>query len=340
MEKKVVAPVKIGLGVDLGMSSAKIVGEAGEILFFNQAALPGNVRVEGSYTGMRARKRPMIVSGDFGSFYVGKNAHDFGQPAESFDFETLTGTNEMRALFYGALTMYQSMYGRFNGPLVLAVMLPLQLITGENAKKNQVAVQKWMTGNHSWSADGEEFTVVVDKILLAPQAIGALFDYVFDMKGQAIAGREKATKLECAEISIGSNSVELMVTKRNSDTERFNAGKTVGVRKLFKRIDPKGLYTYGELDMKLRGKDDEFDEETKRKLPGFIDSWAVEVKDFINKQWEGAEERFNLIFLVGGGAFLLEKQLSARLNGKTILPENPLMSIARGGFKILLVNAK
>lgn len=332
--------MSIKIGLDLGMSSDKLVGPKGEVLFYNQAALLNANKVEGNFAGMRNRRRPMIVQGLFGEFYVGKGAHDFGQPVESFDFEHLTGTNEMRALLYGALTVYQKQFGVFDEPLIVAVGLPLQLMSGDSAKRNQSLVQKWIMGLRTWNADGEEFNIEVEKVLLVPQALGALFDYVFDTKGQAIAGREDAMKLECAEISLGSNSIELMVTKRSSDTERFNGGMAVGVRKLFKRIDPKGLYTYGELDMKMRGKDDEFDEEMKAKLPGFVDSWAVEVKDFINKKWEGAHERFHKIFLVGGGVFLIEKQLTAKFNGRTVLPENPLMSIARGLYKLLLVTVK
>lgn len=333
--------MSIKIGLDLGMSSTKLVGPKGEIMFFNQASLPNQAYAKGSFTGLKTKRRPMVIGGEFGEYYVGKGAHDFGQPIESFDFEHLTGTNEMRALVYGALTAYQKLFGTFDEErLILAVGLPLQLMSGENAKRNQTAVTKWLGGVHIWSADGEQFTAEVERVLLAPQALGALYDYVFDIQGQAIAGNEKAMTLECAEISVGSNSVELMVTKRNSDTEKFIGGKAVGVRKLFKRIDPKGLYSYGELDMKLRGQDDEFDEETKKHLPGYITSWAVEVKDFIDKKWEGAHERFHKIFIVGGGVYLIEKELKARFNGRTVVPENPLMSIGRGLYKILLVNVK
>jgi hypothetical protein len=225
-------------------------------------------------------------------------------------------------------------------PLRLAVMLPLQLITGERAKKNQEAVGAWIKGRHEWTANGDVYSAEIEKVSLIPQALGALYDYVFDMEINAIEGREKSMQLECAEISIGSNSVELMVTKRNSETEKFIGGKAVGVRKLFKRVDPRGLYSYGELDMKLRGKDDEFDDEIKAALPGHIESWSVEVKDFINKKWEGAHERFHKIFLVGGGVYLIERQLRAKFNGQVVVPDSPLMSIARGGYKILLVSAK
>lgn len=330
----------LNLSVDFGMSASKIVGAKGEIMFFNQAALPMGGKVEGAFTGLKARRRPMVVSGAFGEFYVGKGAHDFGQEVESFDAETLTGTNETRALFYAALTTYQKQFGRFEVPLRLAVMLPLQLITGERARKNQEAVGAWLKGRHEWSANGDAYSVEIERVALVPQALGALYDYVFDMDCNAIEGREKAMQLECAEISVGSNSVELMVTKRNSETEKFIGGKAVGVRKLFKRLDPRNLYSYGELDLKLRGRDDEFDDEIKAALPGHIESWSVEVKDFINKKWEGAHERFHKIFLVGGGVYLIEKQLRARFNGRVVIPDNPLMSIARGGYKILLVAEK
>lgn len=332
--------MSIKIGLDLGMSSTKLVGPKGEVMFFNQASIPNRAYGDG-FTGLKSKKRPMVISSQYGDFYVGKGAHDFGQPVESFDFEHLTGTNEMRALVYGALSTYQKLFGTFEEEtLVIAVGLPLMLMTGENAKRNQAAVIKWLSGVHIWQADREQFTAEVEKVLLAPQALGALYDYVFDMGGQAIAGHEKAMTLECAEISVGSNSVELMVTKRNSDTEKYIGGKAVGVRKLFKRIDPRGLYSYGELDLKLRGKDDEFDEETKQRLPNMIMSWSVEVNDFINKQWEGAHERFHKIFVVGGGVYLLEKELRHRFNGRTVIPENPVMSIGRGLYKILLVNVK
>lgn len=327
----------IKIGLDLGMSSTKMVGEKGEILFFNQAALTNGEHMEGTLTGMKQKRRPMIVSGNFGELYVGKGAHDFGQAVESFDFEHLTGTNEMRALVYGALTMYQKQYGLFDQPLSLAVGLPLRLMMGDDAKKNQAAVIKWLSGHHEWKADNETFAMDVERVQLVPQAMGALFDYVFDEHGQAIKDREKAMMLECAEISVGSNSIELMVTKRNSATEKFNGSKAVGVRKLFQRLNPRNQFTYGEMDMKLRGRDDELSDEQKEKLPDYIESWWVEVQDFIDKSWGESNERFHRVFIVGGGAFLIGKRLASKFNGRTYMPENLVMSIARGLLKLLLV---
>lgn len=324
--------MSIKLGLDLGMSSLKGFGAAGGLQFMSQAALASGERMEGSLTGMRSRRRPLVVSGEFGQFYVGKGAHDFGTPVESLDFERLTGTPEMRALFYGWLTAWQKKYGRFDAPLQLMVGLPFQMMMGENAKRYQSAVRTWMSGHHEWQADGEAFTVDVEKTPLAPQALGAPFDFAFDLQGQAIAGREDALKKECGTIAIGSNTVELLVSKNNTDTERFNGGKAVGVRKLFQRVDPRGLYTYGELDEMLRS--GELD--VKEHIP----SWAIEVAGFINKKWEDAHERFFRVFIVGGGAILLNGNLTVKFKDKAFMPDDPVMAIARGLYKLNLVTGK
>ena len=118
----------IYLGEDLGMGANKIWGSEGGLQFLSQAATVRGGRIYASVDGIKRIHRPMIVSGDFGEFYVGANAHTFGNPVESLDFNRLTGTPEMRALWYGAMTAYQKKYGLFDKPLSLMVGLPLQMM--------------------------------------------------------------------------------------------------------------------------------------------------------------------------------------------------------------------
>ncbi len=56
--------------------------------------------------GLKATRRPLAITDEGGSFYVGHGAHAFGRPIQNLDFERLTGSPEMRALFHGALTKY------------------------------------------------------------------------------------------------------------------------------------------------------------------------------------------------------------------------------------------
>jgi hypothetical protein len=56
--------------------------------------------------GLRATQRPLHIENARGAFYVGHGAHGFGRPVQNLDFDRLTGSPEMLALFHGALTQY------------------------------------------------------------------------------------------------------------------------------------------------------------------------------------------------------------------------------------------
>lgn len=316
-------------GCDLGQSSLKFVSERGALQFASTAALfSGEVADFG-----KKRSRPIVVDGDFGKLYVGGNAHAYGIPIENLDFDRLAGTPEMRGVFYGAMTAYQHKYGLLEDPLTLIVGLPFQMLQGEGASvaKFRKAVNVWLGGEHHWVADGEQYTLHVERVELFPQALGAPVDYALDMSGKAISDeRTKALKMECATVSIGSNTVEALVTKRDEDTKRFNGGKPIGVRQLKRRVDPYDRWTFGEFDQMLRTNTlpDDLD------VTPHLESWNSEIIGFLNSLWGSSYQRFHRVFLVGGGAILLEKYMRAKFNGKTVMADDPIMAIANGLYKL------
>ena len=324
--------MNIKLGADLGQSSLKFTGAAGSMTFASLAALKVGETADMTFLGSKKRKKPVVVEGEFGTLYVGSGAHSYGSPIENLDFDRLAGTPEMIGVFYGAMTEYQRKYGRFEAAVDLVVGLPFQMLMGDaaNVAKFKKQVNAWMGGSHAWLADGERFELNVGQVLLAPQALGAPIDYAFDMEGKAISEeRTKALKNECATLSIGSNTVEALVTNRDEDTKRFNGGRPIGVRRLWQRVDPTGLYTFGEFnEMLIRGTlPDEM------AIEPHLESWASEIIGFLNVQWGDSYRRFHKVFLVGGGALLLEKQLRQKFNGKTVLLDEPIMAISRGLYK-------
>ena len=119
------------------------------------------------------------------------------------------------------------------------------------------------------------------------------------------------------------------MTKRDEDTKRFNGGKAIGVRRLWQRVDPNGLYTFGEFNAMLIGGTlpDEMAVEPH------LESWASEISGFLNVLWGDSWRRFHKVFLVGGGSLLLEKYLRGKFNGKTVLLDDPIMAISRGLYK-------
>jgi hypothetical protein len=317
-------------GCDLGQSSLKFVSSRGALQFSSTAALfSGEVADFG-----KKRSRPIVVEGDFGKLFVGGNAHAYGIPIENMDFDRLAGTPEMRGVFYGAMTAYMNRYGLLEDPLTLIVGLPFQMLQGEGASvaKFRKAVNGWLAGEHRWIADGDDHCVAVERVELYPQALGAPVDYALDINGKAIsAERTRALQVECATVSIGSNTVEALVTKGNDDTKKFNGGKPIGVRQLKRRVDPYGHWSFGEFDQMLRTGTlpDDYQVTTQH-----LDSWSSEIVGFLNDLWGQSYHRFHKVFFVGGGSILLQKQMRAKFNGKTVLADDPVMAIANGLYKL------
>ncbi len=320
----------IFLGEDLGMGANKLYGAQGGMQVVSHVASNGRAHLEGM-AGLRTKTRPMNVASEFGSFYVGEGAHDHGRPVEALDFDRLTGAPEMRALLYGSLAQYQNQYGPFDGPISLMVGLPLQMMMGETAKAYQQGVKSWLKGVHNFTADGMTHQVEIGQVRLTSQPVGALFDYVLDGNSQLIAERQSALLEEVGVVSVGFNTVELLVVREGAAVESFTAGNTKGVRRLLELINRDGLYSLGELDSMLRAGG------LRSQLKTAMPIWAREVNGEIEKHWETKYRRFARVIVVGGGAMLLKGALTDQFGMKAHVPDLPVMSIARGLYKLAVM---
>lgn len=316
------------LGFDMGMGAVKLWGEPGGWQLVSQVSSNGQNHLSDGIIGLKTRKRPMLVTGDFGSFFVGSSAHEHGRPVENLNFDRLTGAPEMKVLLYAALAQYQDEYGPFDAPLSLMAGLPLQMMTGDSAKDYQRGVKTWLKGTHEFEVDGITYSIEVEDVKQTSQPVGALFDYVLDEKGQMLGDRGSALLDEVGVISIGFNTVELLVVKERSAVERFTAGNTVGVRRLLELINRDNLFSLGELDGKLRA--GRLNGEVKQALP----IWTREVNGEIEKRWGQLHRRFAKVLIVGGGALLLKEALTQQFGHKAFLPNDPVLSIARGLWKM------
>ena len=154
--------------------------------------------------------------------------------------------------------------------------------------------------------------------------MGALFDFVMDDSLNIPAGRGSALTDEVGVLSVGFNTLELMVVQDQVATERFTGGEKLGVRRLLELVDPKNEYSLGEKDVKLRLGTLKY----KDKLP----IWAREVNGAIERVWGESLSRFAAVLVVGGGAVLLGEHLNLR--GKAVVLENPVLAISHGLEKL------
>jgi hypothetical protein len=93
------------LAFDAGFGSIKLFGKRGGLLLQSAVAVNGTTSL-GKLVGLKSARRPLHITNERGSFYVGQGAHQFGRPVQNLDFDRLTGSPEMLALFHGALTRY------------------------------------------------------------------------------------------------------------------------------------------------------------------------------------------------------------------------------------------
>ena len=313
------------IGEDLGMGANKLYGAFGGLQTPSQVSVNGSQKVA-KMLGLKSQKPPALIVTEHGSFYVGEGAHDWGHPLENLDYDRLTGAPEMCALFYGSLTRYIQEYDALHGPLSITVGMPLEPLTGEQAQSNVNAVRRWMKGAHAWQADGVSYKIQITDVKVTSQPVGALFDYLLDENGQFIPERKGIFKKEVGIISVGFNTVELLVVRDKKPVQRFTAGKTAGVRRLLEIVNVQGMYSLGELDTLLRAR--------QLDIRDALPVWEREVTGVIERTWGQSWKRFAAILMVGGGAILLADTLPYRFNGKAHIPDSPILSIARGLYKL------
>jgi hypothetical protein len=114
--------------------------------------------------------------------------------------------------------------------------------------------------------------------------------------------------------------------------QRFTGGGTIGVRRLLELTNHEGLYSLGELDEKLRSGSLDIREA--------VPVWQSEVTGFIEKNWGASYRRFSTVVVAGGGAKILRDGLLSRFKDKAFIPDDPVISTARGLYKFTLMRAK
>lgn len=334
----------IPLGIDPGTGGIKVYGPHGgvqlpaSVAADTQSGLGGSPVIRAA--GLTLGKPPLHVRTAGGAFYLGLGAHDWGRPVENMDHERFTGTPEMRALVYGALSQYLELFEARaeakgldrNLSLTLTVGLPIEALTGEEeaVKATAAAVRRWTEGAHAWEADGKTYAVTVQGVTVTLQPAGALYDYLLDETGAFIPGRKTHFGAEIGVISIGMNTVEILLTRAGKIVPGETHGARLGVRRLLELCNPGELYTLGELDGQLRtGKLD---------VTTALPIWASEVMGLLERRWGAKHRRFAAVILVGGGVKLLRQQLALRFGGKGYIPDDPVLATAAGLYKFTLLS--
>lgn len=213
----------------------------------------------------------------------------------------------------------------------LWIDLPIATLMGAEASTTQKSVQEFFSGAHHWLADGVQQEIDVGNVVVAPQPVGAMFDYLLTENGEMPADKKLLFKKELGILGIGMNTVDLLAVNAGVPVERFTAGKNIGVRRLLDLTNRDGLYSLAERDDQLRA--GTLDISTAQPV------WAREVLGLIEQTWESQFKRFAAIIIVGGGSLLMRDELLRRFSGQAVTVDDPVISTARGLYKYAQMKA-
>lgn len=315
------------IGLDLGMGGAKEFCNSVGIQIISQVAIKNGFSI-GRMEGLSNSKQPLIITlSSLREFFVGYGAHDYGSPMENMSLDRFNKiTPELMVIIYGAFTRLIQQVGEINSPTCIICGLPVETLSGDNTRATVENLKKWLKADHVWKGDDKEYHLSVEEVKITSQPAGAFFDFMLDMEGNVIPERTGTISKEIGIISIGMNTLELLVLREKNIVQRFTSGSITGVRRLLELVNDQRLYSLGELDNLLRS--------NRLDVTQILPLWEREIIGEIEKCWGKSWHRFSGVILVGGGAVLLKNTLPYFFNGKAIIPDDPVMAIARGLWKL------
>ncbi|MBK9497302.1 MAG: ParM/StbA family protein [Xanthomonadales bacterium] len=332
------------LGNDNGFGNTRLFGAQGPVALQSLVATNGTQSISLWATGGlkragQGRDKPLLIKTDT-EFYVGAGAHALGRPVENLQLERMVGP-ESKALLYGTLSLYFASKPKPRAPVKIVTALPIALAQGEQGDGLRDQLRAMLVGKHAWSTDpgsderGErDYKMTIDDVVLTSQPAGAMFDYLLNADG-SISPEKKALRKSGAfgVMSIGFNTVELMVVADGQMLAKHVAGDSSGARRVFQLLNQDGAYSLGELDSRYRA--------GLLDISDVLPIWSGEVFGLVDKYWDKMIlRRMSTVFVVGGGAKMLAGPLLKKFQSKLVIPDDPIMSIARGCYRLALTLPK
>lgn len=314
------SPVLVAL--DPGARAFKACTHNAQLLLPSVVATNGVTKVYG-LSGLRNRKRPAKVMTHQGEYLVGVGAHDFGRAVENLDFERLTGTPELQALFYATLS--QLFNRQVPKQMTLLIGLPIGAMSGESGKETIKRIKDFFRAAHEWQIEDESQRTSVEQVEVTGQPVGAVLEYFLNADGSAHPVRREDYKKEVGVINLGMSTVDLLSCRQGQVIERMTGGDTLGVQEMLIELSQQTGYTLAELDEQLRRQ--------QLDLSQLLPVWERRVFGYIGKVWGTSYRRFARVIATGGGTYLLQDALMRRFGSRLYIAPDPVMSTAIGLYR-------
>lgn len=308
------------IALDPGFGNTKTATWDGNVVCIQSAvARPREIGRAG--IGMRAGKRPPLVTSAGQSFLVGPGAWNQGEMLGSMDYAALAGPERL-ALFYATLASSAAAEWPESATLVIGLPVPL-LVDKERADATLAALRTWKR-RHEFEVDKTSHAITIERIKVLAQPVGAYTDWLLD---EHLHTRKGGAQAQVAVLDIGMNTLDLYVIQNGEFQSRYVGGEKVGVRKLLEYMG-EGERELEEMDYRLRR--GQLKPDTVA-----LESWLAKILAAVEPVWPKLS-RFSAVIPTGGGASLLGDRLRNSLASRGAAlhwPEDPLTANVRGLWK-------
>jgi hypothetical protein len=268
--------------------------------------------------GVKLNRVPRISL--FGqTFCFGEHALHWGEPIDSLDYQSMFSIPKT-ALFCASVA--QCLPPADYKLKILTVGLPIQLLKDPEEMKLVIDRAKLFKEPVRFEVDGNQYSLVAEKIKLMGQPAGALLNYALDDRFH-LKGKARNNGLT-AVIDIGRNSIDFYAMSNFEAVPRYVAGEKGGVRRLLNKLQSDR--DTSDLEIQLRA--------GRLQIPKTaIDSWLEEITGIMENIWPNLR-KFETVIPTGGGVLVLGEALY-----KVLIAKGASLNWPNGKEDAILANA-
>jgi hypothetical protein len=286
--------------------------------------------------GHRIEEPHLVRWGANARYLVGPNVAEFARPLETLDFRRFSDGLGMRALTYASL-------GRLLGPgehtVSIMAGLPVEVLEDNDlAEQTKRGLRTWLEGEHTFTVDGAETHLLVERVASMAQPAGTFFAWGLNDQG-AWAKSPEAFEKSVAICDVGFNTLDVFTLRGGKIRRRYTGGDTAGMRRAVEMLLDALKTQYGvkyslhEADALLRQGNPVIDIASGRiDLTELVrdakKAAAAGILAFLDEHWGNGKQFGEMLFTGGGAAALEDELLGAYPTGDVML--NPVMANAMG----------
>ena len=307
------------IALDPGYGNTKVRTSEGINVLQSAIARPRKLGMAAQ--GIDVAQRPSTVTFPEAEYVVGPGAWSWGSPESSMDYTDLASRKRL-ALF---LTSFANIHppGSYTADL-LAMGLPVPLLQDDLQAEALLDALKVYKGKHLYQVDGMTYQLVINRMKVLAQPVGAYAGYVLDTNGHL---RRGISKEQVAILDLGMNTLDLYVVQGFEVAPRYIGGDKLGVRRLLENLNGRNR-EIEELDADLRsGRLNPSEAE--------LDNWLISILGSLERNWPSLS-RFDAVIPTGGGASVLGMKLNHALAAKGApvhWPQDPVTANVNGLYR-------